>query len=395
MTTSEVQDFGFSDSPIVYTTLRSPGAGTNGTSRPGIHDEDVDQGFFSTGLGDAPLEMFKVERAQLNLNITIHQLVVSNNILIMASTDSKIYKIDLTLQEQIVGTYWKLESFLTIEMELQKKHGENKKISKIFLDINGDHLLVNTEAGETFYFSVRNIRVGRGRPVSRFNNIHIESIAWNNDATTSSTKEILIGTRDGAILETYLEISDYIPNARYLRQLRNIGSSVIGLHVEKSGETRDVFVATRSGLSVYSVRITRKPGGDVSSVYATFFDEANSGQFQELSGSSSFPKIAILPRSSADIRSGQGNAYFAWASSPGLFHGNINTPKSSGDDSIFSDATLLPYANLLLPLSEGNPILPELSQFHILILHENQLIAFNRLNNRVVFKESIPTVPIL
>ena len=280
-------------------------------------------------------------------------------------------------------------------MELQKKQGENKKISKIFLDIHGDHLLVNTEAGETFYFSVRNIRVGRGRPVSRLNNIHIESIAWSTDATASSTKEILIGTRDGTILETYLEISDYIPNARYLRQLRNVGSAVIGLHVEKLGESRDVFVASRSGLCVYSGRIIRKPGGDVSSIYATFFDEANSAQFQELSGSSAVPKIAVLPRSSADVRSGQRHAYFAWATSPGLFHGNMNPAKSAGDDSIFSDATLLPYASLFSSVSEGKPILPELSQFHILVLHENHLVAVNRLNNRVVFKESIPTVLIL
>lgn len=99
---AEVQDFGFSDTPVVYSHLRSPGATTNGTARL-TDDDTVDQGFFSTGLGDAPLEMFKIERAQLNLNITIHQLVVSNNILIMSSTDSKIYKIDLTLQEQIVG----------------------------------------------------------------------------------------------------------------------------------------------------------------------------------------------------------------------------------------------------------------------------------------------------
>lgn len=96
MTTSEVQDFGFADSPALY-TVRSPRAAING------HLDDQDQGFFSTGLGDAALDMFKVERAQLNLNITILQLVVSNNILVMASTDSKIYKIDLTLQEQIVG----------------------------------------------------------------------------------------------------------------------------------------------------------------------------------------------------------------------------------------------------------------------------------------------------
>lgn len=107
MTTAEVQDFGFSDAPVVYPHTLSSGVATNGTSRiaaAAAADDDVDQGFFSTGLGDAPLEMFKIERAQLNLNITIHQLVVSNNILIMSSTDSKIYKIDLTLQEQIVGT---------------------------------------------------------------------------------------------------------------------------------------------------------------------------------------------------------------------------------------------------------------------------------------------------
>jgi hypothetical protein len=102
MTTAEVEDFGFADSPALYGHIRSPGAATNGHA-PRADIDDDDHGFFSTGLGDAPLDMFKVERAQLNLNITILQLVVSNNILVMASTDSKIYKIDLTLQEQIVG----------------------------------------------------------------------------------------------------------------------------------------------------------------------------------------------------------------------------------------------------------------------------------------------------
>lgn len=274
-------------------------------------------------------------------------------------------------------------------MELQKKHGETKKISKIFLDVHGDHLLANTEGGETFYFGVRNTRSGRGRPVSRFNNMHIESVAWNTDSSPSSTKEILIGTRDGGILETYLEISDYIPNARYLRQLRNFGSPIIGLHVEKAGDSRDVFLATRSGVSVFSGRTAQKPVGDASSVYGSFFDEANSGQLQELSGSTSTPRITVLPSSNSH----QENAYFAWASGPGLFHGAIHSAKSSGDDSIFSDATLLPYASLFSgSVSDTKPVLLELSQFHILVLYENQLAAVNRLNNSVVFKENVPIV---
>ena len=103
MTTAEVQDFGFSETPVLYSSVRSPGPATNGTLQTGLRNDDDDEGFFTTGLADAPLEMFKIERAQLNLNITIQQLVVANNILVMASADSKIYKIDLTLQEQIVG----------------------------------------------------------------------------------------------------------------------------------------------------------------------------------------------------------------------------------------------------------------------------------------------------
>ena len=102
--TAEVQDFGFADSPTLLP--RSPVATTSAVANghaTQLLDDDDNQGFFTTGLGDAPLEMFRIERAQLNLNIHILQLVVSNNILIMASTDSKIYKIDLSVQEQIVG----------------------------------------------------------------------------------------------------------------------------------------------------------------------------------------------------------------------------------------------------------------------------------------------------
>ena len=277
---------------------------------------------------------------------------------------------------------------------MQKKSGENKKISKIFLDINGDHLLVNTEAGETFYFSVRSNRATRGRPVNRLNNIHIESIAWNHDANSSTTREILIGAKDGSISETYLEISDHIANARYLRQVRNFGNPIIGLHVEKpTTDTREVFIATKASLTIFSGRITpKKSHVDVAPIYSTFFDEANSGQFQELSGSTSAPKIAILPQSVGDIRSGHVNPCFAWITSLGLFHGNVHSAKSSGDDSIFSDTILLPFTSVFSTYVKDKPVYPALSQFHILLLHENQLVAVNRLNNRIVFNETISSV---
>jgi Pep3/Vps18/deep orange family len=199
--------------------------------------------------------------------------------------------------------------------------------------------------------------------------------------------------RDGSIVETYLEISDYIPNARYVRQVRNFASPILGLHVERrGGDARDVFIANRNGLNVFSGRITRRQG-ETASVYGSFFDEANSGQFQELSGSpTANPRIAVLPGSGGAEGGGRRHASFAWSTVPGLFHGNINSAHATGDDSIFSDATLVPYASLFSSVVEGKSILPELSQFHILVLHENQLVAVNRLNNRVVFKETVAAV---
>ena len=122
-TSAEVQDFGFSDSTTVYPrSLHTNGAPRSATATR-FEDDDIDDehGFFTTGLGDVPLDMFKVERAQLNLNITIHQLVVSNNILIMASTDSKLYKIDLTLQEEIVGTFLPNEACLWCRIRITEE----------------------------------------------------------------------------------------------------------------------------------------------------------------------------------------------------------------------------------------------------------------------------------
>ena len=122
-TSAEVQDFGFSDSTAPYpSSTHTNGARPRSTTASRFDDDDDDEhGFFTTGLGDVPLDMFKVERAQVNLNITIHQLVVSNNILIMASTDSKLYKIDLTLQEEIVGTFPRNEAYLLCRIRIAEE----------------------------------------------------------------------------------------------------------------------------------------------------------------------------------------------------------------------------------------------------------------------------------
>jgi vacuolar protein sorting-associated protein 18 len=273
-------------------------------------------------------------------------------------------------------------------MELQKKHAENKKIAKIFLDSYGQHLIANTEAGETFYFNVQNSKSGKGRPVTRLHNLYIESVAWNSEGTPATTREILIGTRDGTIMETYLEISEYIPNARYLRQVRDFGTPIIGLHVERqsNSDARDVIIATRSAVTVFSGKVTRK-NGDIAPAYNTFFEDAKSGRFDDSSGTPSNSRFSILPRTTSEP------GYFAWTTSLGVFHGPLHSAKIPSDDTLFTDTTLLPYKTIFPDYKGTSSVLPSLSQYHLLLLHENTFVAVNRLSNQTVHRDRLAWVP--
>ena len=94
--------------------------------------------------------------------------------------------------------------------ELPKKSASpDDKVSKIFQDPNGLHVIISTNAGENYY-----LEGGKGskkvKHLSKLRQTFIESVAWcpatqGREPTDQTTHPILIGTSKGVIMETEVE----------------------------------------------------------------------------------------------------------------------------------------------------------------------------------------------
>lgn len=97
--------------------------------------------------------------------------------------------------------------------------GAKQKIRRVFVDPTGLHLLISTTSNDNYYFySGWPAEAGpdksnrkRAKILNKLKGIPVDSVAWASRNTTgkglnaSSTKEILLGTADGRIFETWLE----------------------------------------------------------------------------------------------------------------------------------------------------------------------------------------------
>ena len=92
-------------------------------------------------------------------------------------------------------------------VELPKKTASpDDKVSRIFQDPTGQHVIISTNAGENYY-----LEGGKGskklKHLSKLRQVFIESVAWcpNREPTDQTTHPIVLGTNKGTILETEIE----------------------------------------------------------------------------------------------------------------------------------------------------------------------------------------------
>lgn len=91
--------------------------------------------------------------------------------------------------------------------ELPKKTASiDDKVSKIFQDPTGQHVIISTAGGENYY-----LEGGKGskklKHLSKLRGVCIESVAWcpHREPTDQSTHPILLGTNKGVLFETEIE----------------------------------------------------------------------------------------------------------------------------------------------------------------------------------------------
>ncbi|KAJ5947718.1 hypothetical protein N7466_000733 [Penicillium verhagenii] len=337
------------------------------------------------------LPIFDVQRVQLQFPIAADFVAaqVANNVLILALSTNRVLRIDLDSPEDID------------DIDLPKKSSEIGLIRRMFLDPSASHLIISTTLGENYYLHTQS---RQPKSLSRLKGVSIESIAWNPSLPTASTREILIGTTDGSIYETYIEPSTefYRREEKYVTAVYKVpdASSVIGISVEavsSKADQRRVIVATYGTLVHFLGRVGspkqgREGGG---SIYAELFQRDTPLTYETPHPSGAAPSKLTVSSSASGSGGYQADGYtekeFAWLSSHGIYHGQL------GSGSPFENAKMLPRSKF--PASEsargGRKMIQDpitamaLSQWHVLALVEGRVVAVNRLNEEIVYEQAV------
>ena len=140
--------------------------------------------------------VFDLGRVQYALPAPLVSLVVSSDMLAMGLSSNMIVLIELAHEEHVV------------KIQIPRKPTE-MSIHKLFLDPSGKHLIIASQQGENWYLFKGS---KKPKPLKTFKMV-IESIAWNRAALLSSShstssREILIGARNGTIYEALLDAEE-------------------------------------------------------------------------------------------------------------------------------------------------------------------------------------------
>ncbi|KAG0029033.1 hypothetical protein BGZ81_004192 [Podila clonocystis] len=355
----------------------------------------LESGYVNTGLVDDESRIFTLDKVDYQIPSRLSAMAVSNNIMIMAMETMHLLRIDLQRQHEIE------------DIEIPRKVSEGK-IYKMFFDPTGRHLIITTETGDNYYLFEK---WKKAKLLSKIKGIVIESIAWNrsNDRPMeSSTKEFLIGTRNGLIFEAELEPTAELfkKEERYFKQVYSIQTNmpITGIRMEQFPVTRrKYYVIAVTPTRIYQFIGTVSPNGsngviggsEDKAMFESLFSkyEVNPG-FSELPGDLPYSQLHFF--SPFQDLQYQGVAKtFAWLTGPGIYHGNLVFGSQNTGDSVIDTPQLLPYPATRLELDASTavseiPIAIALTEFHFILLYKERIRAVNQLNDQIVFDELIP-----
>ena len=219
--------------------------------------------------------IFQLGEVQCPLSAALVSLVVSSDTLYMGLANNLIVQIELSRAEQF------------IRIQIPRKPTEFT-IYKLFLDPSGRHLLVTSVQGENWYF-YRGWK--KPRQLKSFKMI-IESVAWNKSALLSSshstsTREMLIGARNGTIYEAVLDAEEdfFKSQERYLQPVFTLPERhpVTGLKFDMfpSLEPKKALVLVTTATRIYQFvgtpdRRSEEGGRVFSALFGSYRDTAPS-----------------------------------------------------------------------------------------------------------------------
>jgi hypothetical protein len=356
---------------MLFDQFNNSGGGRDDNEDPYDKFDQMLENIANVGdLSAVPREkpMFSLGRIDYEPKGLLH-MAICNGIVIMAMQNGHIIRLSLNATQELE------------DIEFARK--KDDQIYKVFLDPNGNNLIISMENKENWYL---HSSWQKPRALTKMKGIVIESVAWDmQNEDTSITGEILIGSRDGRIFETVIDSKDkfFETREKYFKPVYNLNEAmpITGLRYERFPPSKaepKIFV-----LATTPTRIYQFIGGPTFEQMFILY-ERNPG-FHELPGELTHSELCFFSKYRGVAKS------FAWLTGPGIFHGNLVFGSQNPHDSVMTDTQLLPYPDA--PVRAGSPpkvpVSITMTEFHFLLLYEDRFVAISKLNNANVYEESL------
>ncbi|BGP12644.1 hypothetical protein JCM10213_008782 [Rhodosporidiobolus nylandii] len=435
---------------------RGAGAGLAKLGTQGFEDGTV----YTTGGGAAADEepaspIFTLGQVQFTLPSQLFALSCTNNVLVLACTGvpfpssssssspplpPQLIRIDLDRPSEVETIDLPFPSPSAPPAPSSARGGPPpppQELHKLHVSPSGLHLLLSTKSGENFYLFLgalpASLPSGARKPrhLSRLKGAVIDAVAWSPSPPSSSapytTREILLGTASGQILETALldpalngdasAFSLPVPGRpqgpeKYVKQLFTlpVREGVVGLRYETwsangSGRGRNVAVLAATRTRVYQfvgAAPERKRGEDEQGWVEEVFKPYREGDIRpktlELPGEPLASELHFFAPPRSDGRTMERPKTLAWMTGPGIYHATLTYPSSPDpSEGIIDSASLIPFPALSASSLGGEvpeaPISFALTEFHFVLLYQDRVVAVDLLTDRVVYEEMLELPP--
>ncbi|KAI8094681.1 Pep3/Vps18/deep orange family-domain-containing protein [Thamnidium elegans] len=364
---------------------------SNGHNKPSrINKRET--GFVATGVNKGQDLLFLLQYVQFQLPATLVSMTVENNILAAVLDNFRILRIDL-------------DNPMEVDVVEISRKASDSKVTQLFLDPTGRHIIVTADNGDNYYLYQK---WRRTKELGKLKGLMITAIAWNKYANISSskTREILIGTSNGVVYETYLEPNDefFRREEKYVIQLFSLHEptmAITGLSFEKFPTDRRKYLimistSTRLYHFVGYIRYTNTNTNETSerALFELVFAEyEHNPEFQELPNQLGYSKMLLFNRF-PELQLKGVPQLFIWLTGVGIYQGDLNFNERN-DQHIIDNAKLISFPPTSYDEDSGNlvtdiPISIAITEFHFILLYQDYVRAVCRLNNKIVYEEIIP-----
>ncbi|XP_043479320.1 vacuolar protein sorting-associated protein 18 homolog isoform X2 [Leptopilina heterotoma] len=353
---------------------------------PSIKPEISSTGLIQMKLtDDGPI--FTKQKVNFMPSDRILYLSVSNNFIVIAMANNILLRIDMKHPDK------------PEEINISKYIG-NLRLSGLYLDPLGQHLLVSTKTkqGDTslpelFYLHRKTTKL---KQAAKCRGHEITAVAWNfSNTSETNSGPILLGTSRGLIFETEIGLEGekiFATNLeQYWRQIFDIGKDskppITGLEFHKIPNTDKYFIIVTTLIRIYQyIGSVANPDEKplLQQVFSKYLNTKES--FNQLESSLGYsrmqffyPAPRVVPKS------------FGWLTESGILYAQVD-PWSDPENVLMNQQLLpCPEANLLsgnsAQLPPKAPLSFVLTEFHALLLYVDHVKGISILNQELIFED--------